>query len=144
MGKLLLEKNGVRVPMRVFGHGTKHLKRNDAAIESITSLDSLQRLLLPEGRTVFEFDDAAHREATGAKACSHEWWHAFNENKKNEQLRAHAHMKMREVAYFLQRLDGSDSVEANGKTLLENSLITISSRCLKGSGAYTDESAKTG
>ena len=33
---------------------------------------------------------------------------------------------MREVAYFLKRLDGPESKEANGKTILENSLITIS------------------
>ena len=28
-----------------------------------------------------------------------------SEDKDNEQLRAHAHMKMSEVAYFLNRLD---------------------------------------
>ncbi len=51
--------------------------------------------------------------ASGDKGCSHEWWHQFDEKKKNEQLRAHAHMKMREVAYFLassrrRRLAGSE------------------------------------
>ena len=46
--------------------------------------------------------------------------------KPNQQLRAHVHMKMREIAYFLSSLDGQDSREANGKTILENSLITIS------------------
>ena len=35
-------------------------------------------------------------------------------------------MKMREIAYFLNRLDGPESKEANGKSILENSLITIS------------------
>lgn len=89
-----------------------------------------------EGRTVFEFDDAAQRNRGGAGGCSHEWWHAFNESKKNEQLRAHAHMKMNEVAYFLKRLDGPDSVEANGRTLLENSLITISTE--SGDGRHND------
>ena len=34
-------------------------------------------------------------------------------------------MKMREVAYFLKLLDGKDSVEPNGRTILENSMITI-------------------
>ena len=80
--------------------------------------------------------DAAQRKASGDKACSHEWWHDFNEKKKNEQLRAHAHMKMREVAYFLNRLDGRDTMEANGKTLLENSLITISTE--SGDGRHND------
>ncbi|MDH3584932.1 MAG: DUF1552 domain-containing protein [Phycisphaerae bacterium] len=78
------------------------------------------------GRKVFEFDDARHHNATGDKGCSHEWWHQFNEKKKNEHLRAHAHMKMREVAYFLSRLNGPEAKEANGRSILENSLITIS------------------
>lgn len=112
-----------------------------ARFGSITFLAAGERIRLKgkyeyEGRTVFEFDDAAHRKSSGANACSHEWWHAFNESKKNEQLRAHAHMKMREVAYFLKRLDGPDAVEANGKTLLENSLITISTE--SGDGRHND------
>ncbi|MEC7776056.1 MAG: hypothetical protein VYC32_08160, partial [Planctomycetota bacterium] len=53
-----------------------------------------------------------------------------------EQLRAHAHMKMREVAYFLQKLDGKDSREANGRTILENSLITISTE--SGDGRHSN------
>ena len=88
------------------------------------------------GRTVFEFDDAAQRKASGAAACSHEWWHAFDEKKKNEQLRAHAHMKLREVAYFLSQLTGPECVEANGKTILENSLVTISTE--SGDGRHND------
>ena len=59
-----------------------------------------------------------------------------SEKKKNTQLRAHAHMKMREVAYFLQRLDGPESQEANGKSILENSLITISTE--SGDGRHND------
>jgi hypothetical protein len=35
-------------------------------------------------------------------------------------------MKMREIAYFLGKLDSADAKESNGKTILENSLITIS------------------
>ena len=30
------------------------------------------------------------------------------------------------LAYFLKKLDGPESKEANGKTILENSLITVS------------------
>jgi hypothetical protein len=88
------------------------------------------------GKKLFHFDDGRQRNATGDKGCSHEWWHEFNEQKKNEALRAHAHMKMREVAYFLSRLDGQDAVEANGKTILENSLITISTE--SGDGRHND------
>ncbi|MCA9000047.1 MAG: DUF1552 domain-containing protein, partial [Planctomycetaceae bacterium] len=98
---------------------------------SLTFLAAGERIRLTgdyeyAGRKVFTFDDGGQRKASGSKGCSHEWWHEFNENKKNEELRAHAHMKLREVAYFLSRLDGPDAVEANGKTILENSLITIS------------------
>ncbi|MEO0448246.1 MAG: DUF1552 domain-containing protein, partial [Verrucomicrobiota bacterium] len=67
------------------------------------------------GKERFFFDDAAHLRASGSKGCSHEWWHRFREDKGNEQLRAHAHMKMREVAYFLYRLDQADAREANGR-----------------------------
>ena len=69
---------------------------------SITFLAAGERIRLKgkyeyEGRLVFEFDDRAQRNSGGAQGCSHEWWHDFNEKKKNEQLRAHAHMKMREI-----------------------------------------------
>lgn len=88
------------------------------------------------GRTVFEFDDAGQRRSSGSNGCSHEWWHDFDEKKRNEQLRAHAHMKMRELAYFLSRLASEDCREANGKTILENSLITISTE--SGDGRHND------
>ncbi len=88
------------------------------------------------GRTVFEFDDPKQLNAGGSKGCSHEWWHKFGEKKSNKQLRAHAHMKMREVAYFLSRLDGADSKESNGKSILENSLFTVSTE--SGDGRHSD------
>jgi hypothetical protein len=108
---------------------------------SITFLSAGERIRLKgtyeyNGRKIFEFDDAGQRNTSGSAACSHEWWHEFDEQKKNEQLRAHAHMKMREVAYFLSRLDSPDAVEANGKTVLENSLFTISTE--SGDGRHND------
>jgi hypothetical protein len=98
---------------------------------SITFLAAGERIRLKgdyeyDGRKVFYFDDGGQRKKSGANACSHEWWHEFNEKQKNEALRAHAHLKMREVAYFLSRLDTADSKEANGKSILENSLFTVS------------------
>lgn len=78
------------------------------------------------GKKIFQFDDGGQRQKSGSSGCSHEWWHEFRENQKNEALRAHAHMKMREVAYFLDKLASPDTVEANGKTILENSLVTVS------------------
>lgn len=89
-----------------------------------------------DGRKIWQFDDAGQQRASGDQGCSHEWWHKFNEKKKNEALRAHAHMKMRELAYFLQKLDGPESKESNGKTILENSLITISTE--SGDGRHND------
>ena len=98
---------------------------------SITFLAAGERIRLKGdyefgGRKIFTFDDGGQRKKSGSGGCSHEWWHDFNEENKNEQLRAHAHMKMREVAYFLKLLDGPEAREANGRTILENSMITIS------------------
>ena len=77
-------------------------------------------------KLVYQFNDPKELNASGDKGCSHEWWHKFHEKKDNKQLRAHAHLKMREVAYFLSRLDSAECKEANGKSILENSMITIS------------------
>ncbi len=108
---------------------------------SVTFLAAGERIRLKgdyeyDGRKVFQFDDGGQRKKSGSGGCSHEWWHEFNENKKNDQLRAHAHLKMREVAYFLSRLDGPEAVESNGRTILENSLITISTE--SGDGRHND------
>ena len=106
---------------------------------SITFLAAGERLRVTgdykyDGRLIYKFDDAKQLNKSGSAGCSHEWWHQFNPKKKNEQLRAHAHMKMREVAYFLRRLD--ETTEANGKTILENSCITVSTE--SGDGRHSD------
>ena len=108
---------------------------------AITFLAAGERIRLTgdykyDGRKIWQFDDAAQHNASGDKGCSHEWWHQFREDRPNKQLRAHAHMKMREVAYFLKLLDGPDAREANGKSILENSLITISTE--SGDGRHND------
>jgi len=108
---------------------------------SLTFLAAGERIRLTgdyhyNGKKIWQFDDSRQLNASGDKGCSHEWWHKFNERKKNEQLRAHAHMKMREVAYFLHRLNDADSKEANGRTILENSLITISTE--SGDGRHSN------
>ncbi len=106
---------------------------------SITFLAAGERLRVTgdyeyNGRKIFTFDDAKQLNASGDAGCSHEWWHRFREDKENTQLRAHAHMKMREVAYFLSRLD--EEKEANGRSILENSMITISTE--SGDGRHND------
>lgn len=85
---------------------------------------------------VFTFNDKKHLKADGSKGCSHEYWHKFNEKKSNTEMRAHIHMKMREVAYFLSSLDSKECLEANGKTILENSLFTVSTE--SGDGRHND------
>ncbi len=106
---------------------------------SLTFLAAGERLRIRgdyvfDGRKVFEFDDKQQRNASGANACSHEWWHDFKPEQQNPQLRAHAHMHLREVAYFLQRLDAVQ--DANGKSVLENSMVTISTE--SGDGRHAD------
>ena len=106
---------------------------------SVTFLAAGERLRMTgdykyDGRLVYTFNDEKELNKSGSGGCSHEWWHKFNPGKKNEQLRAHAHMKMREVAYFLQRLD--ETKEANGKSILENSCLTISTE--SGDGRHND------
>ncbi len=106
---------------------------------SVTFLAAGERLRITgdykyDGRLIYQFDDEKQLGKSGSGGCSHEWWHRFAENKKNEQLRAHAHMKMREVAYFLTLLD--KTTEANGKTILENSCITVSTE--SGDGRHSD------
>jgi len=109
---------------------------------SITFLAAGERIRLKgdyhyNGRLIHSFDDSAQLNASGSKGCSHEWWHKFNENKRNDQLRAHAHMKMNEVAYFLRQLhEGDDARESNGRSILENTMLTISTE--SGDGRHND------
>ena len=96
---------------------------------SITFLAAGERIRLTgeykyNGRTRYNFNDSTEHGRGGSGGCSHEWWHKFDEKRDNKQLRAHAHMKMNEIAYFMSRLDKVK--EPNGKSLLENSLLTIS------------------
>jgi hypothetical protein len=118
------------------------IQMDRARFGAITFLAAGERIRLTgdyhyDGRLVHQFDDSSQLNASGSKGCSHEWWHRFNEKKTNEQLRAHAHMKMREVAYFLAKLhEGEESREANGRSILENTMLTISTE--SGDGRHND------
>lgn len=106
---------------------------------SITFLAAGERLRMTgdyryDDRLVYSFNDSKQLNKSGSAGCSHEWWHKFQPKEKNEQLRAHAHMKMREIAYFLNRLD--ETTEANGKSILQNSCITVSTE--SGDGRHSD------
>jgi len=115
------------------------IEMDRARFGSITFLAAGERIRLTgeykyNGRTRYKFDDAREHKRSGSAGCSHEWWHKFNEKRKNEQLRAHAHLKMNEIAYFMKRLDSTK--EPNGRSILENSLITISTE--SGDGRHND------
>lgn len=118
------------------------IQMDRARFGSLTFLAAGERIRLKgdyhyDGRLIHSFDDPGQLKASGSKGCSHEWWHKFNEKNSNEQLRAHAHMKMNEVAYFLKRLhEGDDCREANGRSILENTMITISTE--SGDGRHND------
>ena len=89
-----------------------------------------------EGELVHTFDDAARHGASGSGGCSHEWWHKFNPSNANVEQRAHIHLMMAELSYFMQQLDGPDAIEANGLSILENSLVSISTE--SGDGRHND------
>lgn len=88
------------------------------------------------GRTIYNFDDASDLNATGSLGCSHEFWHRFNPSNPNTQLRAHVHLMLREIGYLLQQLDDPANLDENGKTVLDNAMITISTE--SGDGRHND------
>ena len=82
------------------------------------------------GQTFATFDDA---EAT------HEYWHRYQPGQNNdnsERLEKHIHFMMNQVAYFLRALDSPEYVEENGRTLLDNTTMLISTEL--GNGARHD------
>lgn len=76
------------------------------------------------------------RGTGGSAGCSHEFWHEFNENAENQQLRMHVHLKMRELTYFMQKLDDPAYADANGQTILHNALVSVSTE--SGDGRHND------
>ncbi len=89
-----------------------------------------------QGQSLHQFDDLGVRGVGGSSGCSHEYWHEFSENGANEQMRMHLHFKMRELTYFLKRLDDPAYADANGETILHNSLVSISTE--SGDGRHND------
>jgi hypothetical protein len=89
-----------------------------------------------EGATVYDFDDQAEHGVGGSLGCSHEWWHQFNPNNANTQLRAHIHLMHAELVYFLEQLDNPAFADENGLTILENSLVSVSTE--SGDGRHSD------
>lgn len=106
---------------------------------SVTFLAAGERLRMTgdyryDNRLVYTFNDEQELGKSGSGGCSHEWWHRFQPQRDNKQLRAHAHMKMREVGYFLTLLDQIQ--DANGRSALENSCLTVSTE--SGDGRHND------
>lgn len=88
------------------------------------------------GQVIHEFDDMNVLGTGGSLGCSHEYWHQFSEGGQNTQLRAHVHLMMREITYFLKKLDDPAHADENGKTILENALVSISTE--SGDGRHND------
>jgi hypothetical protein len=89
-----------------------------------------------EGNLVYQFDDLSELGVGGALGCSHEWWHKFNENNQNAALRAHVHLMQREIVYFLEQLADPAYADENGLSILDNSMVTISTE--SGDGRHND------
>ena len=88
------------------------------------------------GELINSFDDMGIRGVGGSQGCSHEWWHEFSEAGDNVQLRAHIHLMMNEIAYVLKGLDNPEYADGNGRTILENALVSISTE--SGDGRHND------
>jgi hypothetical protein len=71
---------------------------------------------------IITFDDMADPTGVGG---SHEYWHGFNAANANTQMQWHTHFIMSQLVYFLQQLDDPAYTDENGKTILDNALITI-------------------
>lgn len=88
------------------------------------------------GQFTHQFNDQAILGTGGSLGCSHEYWHQFTEGGANEQMRAHIHMMMRELTYMLRKLDDPLYADENGNSILENSLVSISTE--SGDGRHND------
>lgn len=89
-----------------------------------------------KGRLINQFDDRGIRGTGGDLGCSHEFWHDYDPDGENTQLRAHLHLMMREVTYFLSKLDDPNHADENGLSILENALVSISTE--SGDGRHSD------
>ncbi len=89
-----------------------------------------------QGELLHQFDDQQVLGVGGDLGCSHEFWHQFNENAENLQMRMHVHLKMRELVYFLRKLDDPTYADGNGETILHNALVSISTE--SGDGRHND------
>ena len=89
-----------------------------------------------QGELLHQFNDQAIHGTGGSGGCSHEFWHQFNESAENLQLRMHVHLKMRELVYFMKRLDDPSYADSNGETILHNALVSISTE--SGDGRHND------
>ncbi len=81
------------------------------------------------GRLIREFNDPRDLNAGGNRGCSHEFWHRFNGSNnpdQNSQLRDHLHLMMNGLHRLLSQLADPEYADENGLSILENSMITIS------------------
>ena len=92
-----------------------------------------------QGRRIYQFDDASDLNASGDRGCSHEFWHRFNgqaDVNSNREMRAHLHVMMNGINHFLEQLADSEYADENGLSILENSMVTVSTE--SGDGRHSD------
>lgn len=78
-----------------------------------------------EGRFIYEFNDSRDRAGAGeGERVNHESFHAWD-NRGNPVAPHHLHFHMREISYMLSQLDDPAFTDANGKTLLDNAMVMI-------------------
>jgi hypothetical protein len=89
-----------------------------------------------EGRMIYEFNDSRDRPGSPEnEAVNHEHFHAWDK-RGNRIAEHHLHFYMRELAYLLTKLDDPQFKDENGKTLLENAMVMITTE-LSEPGAHS-------
>ena len=82
------------------------------------------------GSTIATFDD---------QQATHEYWHGYQvgaNSTNNTLMEQHIHFMMNQVAFFLRELDNPDYTEENGRSVLDNTTLLISTEL--GNGARHD------
>jgi hypothetical protein len=89
-----------------------------------------------EGRLIYEFNDSRDRPGAGeGERVNHEHFHAWD-RRGNRIAPHHMHFHMREVSYFLSKLDDPQWKDADGGTLLDNAMVMITTE-LSEPGAHS-------
>ena len=78
------------------------------------------------GKLIYNFNDSRDRPSGvgDGQAVNHEHFHDWDK-RGNKVAEHHMHFHMREIAYLLSKLDDKSALDANGKTLLDNAMVMM-------------------